>query len=151
MSLTLIKLIGEIIVRILSLLNKLNDRRTLEAERDLRRLKRLKPGGGLISDYVDSETITYDEEEDMAGSNNTGTVIMAFITGGVVGVALGVLFAPKSGKETREDIARAVEDVKVKTDELTQEAKTKIEGFVEEAKDKFAGDETEEAPETEEA
>jgi hypothetical protein len=143
-SLTVIKLLGEIIVRVLSLLSNLNDRRALETERDLRRLRRLKPAQGSLSDFGDSSIISYEEEEDMARSDNTSTVILAFLTGGVVGAALGVLFAPKSGKETREDIARAVEDVKEKTDVLTQDAKSKIEGFVEEAKDKLAGDETKE-------
>lgn len=39
-----------------------------------------------------------------------------FMLGAAVGVGLGVLFAPKSGKETRHDL-------KVKLDELTQKIK----------------------------
>ncbi len=38
-------------------------------------------------------------------------LVKALVIGGLIGAGLGILFAPKSGKETREDIAR-------KTDEL---------------------------------
>ena len=38
-------------------------------------------------------------------------LVKALVIGGRIGAGLGILFAPKSGKETREDIAR-------KTDEL---------------------------------
>lgn len=48
-------------------------------------------------------------------------------TGVVVGAAAGLLLAPKSGKETREDIknkgAEIVEQVKVKTAEVTEKIK----------------------------
>ncbi len=37
-------------------------------------------------------------------------VVLAFLGGAVVGGALGILFAPQSGKETREDIRDFVED-----------------------------------------
>jgi len=33
------------------------------------------------------------------------------LIGGLIGAAVGILFAPKSGKETREDIARKTEDI----------------------------------------
>jgi gas vesicle protein len=38
-------------------------------------------------------------------------LVKALVIGGLIGAGLGILFAPKSGRETREDLAR-------KTDEL---------------------------------
>ncbi|MDR1523343.1 MAG: YtxH domain-containing protein [Endomicrobium sp.] len=43
-------------------------------------------------------------------SDNKGT-FLAFILGGIIGVAVGVLYAPKSGKETRKSIRRLSEDI----------------------------------------
>jgi gas vesicle protein len=40
----------------------------------------------------------------MAENDNTKAIVTAFVVGGVIGAALGILFAPKAGKETREDI-----------------------------------------------
>jgi gas vesicle protein len=147
--LSIIKLIVVIIINVIALIKKISDRKAMEVDRDMRRLKELKPARSF-SENDDVGYLTYEKEEDMANSN-TGTVILAFVAGGVVGAALGVLFAPKSGKETREDIKGAVDDIKTKTDELTQEAKVKIEGFVEEAKHKLSGDKEDEVPEAEEA
>ncbi len=150
MVLSIIRLIYEIIVRVIVLVKKIDDAKAIKAERDKRHLKELIPAQSLSEKDDDVDNLIYGKEEDMA-SSNTGTVILAFITGGVVGAALGVLFAPKSGKETREDIAGTVEDVKTKTEELAQEAKGKIEDFVEDAKHKLSGDTEEKALETEEA
>jgi len=56
-------------------------------------------------------------------SENNSDLLVGFIVGGLIGVTLGLLFAPKSGKETREDIARKAKDgfkqVKEKVDEAT--------------------------------
>lgn len=40
-----------------------------------------------------------------------GDLLKGLIIGGLIGAALGILYAPKSGKETREDIARKTEDL----------------------------------------
>jgi gas vesicle protein len=37
-------------------------------------------------------------------AENNGELLTGIILGGVIGFALGILFAPKSGKETREEI-----------------------------------------------
>jgi len=37
--------------------------------------------------------------------------VKGLVIGGLIGAVLGVLYAPKSGKETREDIARKTEDL----------------------------------------
>lgn len=53
-------------------------------------------------------------------SQNGSNFLKGLIFGGLVGVAIGILFAPKSGKETREDLA-------VKADEFISKAKEELE------------------------
>jgi gas vesicle protein len=60
-------------------------------------------------------------------SERNGDLLKGLVIGGLIGAALGVLYAPKSGKETREDIAR-------KTEELLNKAKEEYEKAVEKSK-----------------
>jgi gas vesicle protein len=53
-------------------------------------------------------------------SEKSGDLLKGLIIGGLIGAVLGILYAPKSGKETREDIAR-------KTEELLNKAKEEYE------------------------
>jgi gas vesicle protein len=43
-------------------------------------------------------------------SDNRDT-LLAFILGGLIGTVLGVLYAPKSGRETRSDIKKFGEEI----------------------------------------
>ena len=54
-------------------------------------------------------------------------LVKGVVIGGLIGAALGILFAPKSGKETRQDIAN-------KADELLAKAKDEYEKTVEKSK-----------------
>ncbi len=67
----------------------------------------------------------------MENSNCTGKMIGALLIGVAVGGALGILFAPAKGSETRKKIAGATED-------YTDALKEKFEQFLEEAKKEFA-------------
>ena len=53
--------------------------------------------------------------------------IKGLIVGGLIGAVIGILYAPKSGKETREEICR-------KTDELMAKAKKEYEFALEKSK-----------------
>ena len=53
--------------------------------------------------------------------------IEGLIIGGLIGAVIGILYAPKSGKETREDIAR-------KTEELMARAREEYELALEKSK-----------------
>ena len=53
-------------------------------------------------------------------SNQVEGFIKGILLGGVIGAAIGILYAPKSGRETREDINR-------KTEELLKKAKEEYE------------------------
>jgi gas vesicle protein len=69
-------------------------------------------------------------------SENKDT-LCAFILGGLIGAALGVLYAPKSGKETRQDIKRFSEDVADKVKDLGEDFTEKGRKVYEEGKDKI--------------
>jgi gas vesicle protein len=60
-------------------------------------------------------------------SEKNGDLLRGLFIGGLIGMALGILFAPKSGKETRGDITR-------RADELLARAKEEYEKAVEKNK-----------------
>ena len=47
-------------------------------------------------------------------SNQIEGFIKGIILGGVIGAAIGILYAPKSGRKTREDIGRKAEELLTK-------------------------------------
>jgi len=53
-------------------------------------------------------------------------ILLAFLLGGVVGAGLAFLFAPLSGKETRDRIKDLVEEVKEKAEGAVEEIKDKV-------------------------
>jgi gas vesicle protein len=63
-------------------------------------------------------------------SEKNSDLLKGLFIGGLIGVALGILFAPKSGKETREDIAR-------KADELSGKAKEEYQKAMEKSKTSY--------------
>ncbi len=65
----------------------------------------------------------------------SGSVLMAFLLGGVVGAGLALLMAPQSGRETREKIKEMAEDAKEKAARYTGQAKEKFSSTVEKGKD----------------
>lgn len=52
--------------------------------------------------------------------------IFAFIGGAITGALAGILFAPKSGKETREEIGLKFEEVKAKVAQILEEKGIKL-------------------------
>ena len=63
----------------------------------------------------------------MEHSNNTGKMIGVLLIGAAIGGALGILFAPDKGRETRKKIC-------AKGDDLTDAMKEKFNDFLEEVK-----------------
>lgn len=57
-------------------------------------------------------------------------LVKGLVIGGLIGAAIGILFAPKSGKETRQDIAE-------KADELLAKAKEEYERALEKSKEAY--------------
>ena len=50
-------------------------------------------------------------------SSRVDDFIKGLLVGGLIGAAIGILYAPKSGKETREDLSRKAEELIVKAKE----------------------------------
>lgn len=62
--------------------------------------------------------------------------LFSFILGVTAGVALGILFAPKSGEETREDIKETIDNLKYKVDDLYHKGVLKTTELYENGKEK---------------
>ncbi|MBI4801970.1 MAG: YtxH domain-containing protein [Elusimicrobia bacterium] len=58
--------------------------------------------------------------------NRSGEIISAFLLGGIIGAALGILFAPASGKQTRTRVNDWLEDATEKTKEKLENLEDEI-------------------------
>ena len=68
---------------------------------------------------------------------SAGTVLVSFVAGAAIGAAMALLYAPKSGREMRENILDLTEDAVDKIKEYAKEAQDKIKTAVEEGKETF--------------
>lgn len=63
---------------------------------------------------------------------------IAFLLGATVGLAVGILYAPKSGKETRDQLKNLSEDFAEKGKEFVKEGKSRISEVIEKNKSSFS-------------
>jgi gas vesicle protein len=54
-------------------------------------------------------------------NKNTTKIAGAFLLGGLIGASVALLYAPKSGRETREDISKTARRIKNKSVDLAEE------------------------------
>lgn len=66
---------------------------------------------------------------------SAGTVLVSFAAGAAIGAGLALLYAPKSGREMRENIADLTEDAVDKIKEYAKEAQEKIKTAIDEGKE----------------
>ena len=64
----------------------------------------------------------------------SGTILLSFLLGGVVGAGLALLLAPQSGVETRRKLKDLADDVKEKTNTYINETKQKVAGAMDDGK-----------------
>lgn len=70
--------------------------------------------------------------------NTTGKVVLSLFAGAVVGAAAGVLFAPKKGEETREDIKNKILELKGEVMDLIEKGEDIASEKIKEIKAKIA-------------
>jgi gas vesicle protein len=70
-------------------------------------------------------------ETSESGSSTVGTAISFLLIGLGIGAAVGMLLAPKSGKQIRKDLRRSYDDTLDTISEWTDEAKERYEAVVE--------------------
>jgi gas vesicle protein len=66
---------------------------------------------------------------------STGSVLLSFLLGGVVGAGLALLFAPQSGVETRRKIRELKDETIEKASGIASQVKERIVSTVEKGKD----------------
>lgn len=70
---------------------------------------------------------------------SAGKFIAGFIVGGAIGAIAGILLAPKSGEETRQQLSESAKDMIKKADETAKQIQSKADDAVTELQKK--GDE----------
>jgi gas vesicle protein len=60
----------------------------------------------------------------------------AFLLGGLAGAAVALLYAPKSGRQTRKDIAKTARRIKRETINVVEDAIESINDFADDVKDR---------------
>lgn len=63
-------------------------------------------------------------------------LMVGFFTGGIVGAVIALLYAPKSGKELRDDIKRKSTELVDEAEEYLETAKKKANDLINEGKEK---------------
>lgn len=71
----------------------------------------------------------------MAHKSNASQVLGATLVGGLAGAGLALLFAPRSGRETREILQKDVDRAKAAADEKISHAKSTVQKGLDKAKD----------------
>lgn len=69
-------------------------------------------------------------------SNLSKGLLIGFLTGGIVGAAIALLYAPKSGKELRNDIKNKSNEFLDEADKFVDGAKEKAAAMINEGKQK---------------
>ena len=65
---------------------------------------------------------------------SSGSVLLSFLLGGMVGAGLALLLAPQSGPEARRKIMEIADDVKEKAGDYVNQAREKVTATVEKGK-----------------
>ncbi|MBF0558891.1 MAG: YtxH domain-containing protein [Nitrospirae bacterium] len=65
---------------------------------------------------------------------SSGSVLLSFLLGGMVGAGLALLLAPQSGPEARRKIMEIADDVKEKAGDYVNQAREKVTSTVEKGK-----------------
>lgn len=67
--------------------------------------------------------------------NDNRAIAGAFLLGGLIGAGIALLYAPKSGRETRKDISKAAKRIRRDAVELVEDTIRTVDDFVGTVKD----------------
>jgi len=67
----------------------------------------------------------------------TGSILLSFLLGGLVGAGFALLLAPQSGRETRQKIKDLTDDVKEKAMEYAGDVKEKVTSTIDKGKEVY--------------
>lgn len=65
-------------------------------------------------------------------------ILGAFLLGGLIGATVALLYAPKSGRETRKDISKTARRIKRGAVDLVEDISESVSDFTSDVKDKAA-------------
>lgn len=68
---------------------------------------------------------------------SAASVALGFILGGVLGASLALIFAPESGRRTRERLKDLAADVREKTRDVTEDIRDKVEEALDQGKEVY--------------
>lgn len=68
--------------------------------------------------------------------NDTSKVMIAALAGAAAGATAAILYTPKSGKETREDISKKYDELRENVNEIAQKGKKAASDAVEKVSNK---------------
>lgn len=85
--------------------------------------------------YVRNEPASNQEEELFMGESNIGGKISYFMVGLGIGALIGILFAPKSGEETREFLSQKADEGKQYAQRKARELRERADDLLERGKD----------------
>ncbi len=99
----------------------------------------IKVGGSamILNELIKKAIDTKHSQEEAVRSTRTKNMLIGTGIGTVIGVAAGILFAPKSGKETRQQIVDKTEKVTKSMKDNMDAVKTKVADSVKEAGSKL--------------
>ena len=72
----------------------------------------------------------------MSDERTAKGLIIGFLSGAIVGGVIALLYAPKSGKELRQDLKRKGEEIAEDVDEYLKDAQVKAKHLINEGKEK---------------
>jgi gas vesicle protein len=74
----------------------------------------------------------------MSNKDNLSGLGIGLLAGAVIGLAVGFLYAPRTGKEMRDMIREKGEDAWHRADQIVKDAETRAKKIIDEARDKAA-------------
>lgn len=67
---------------------------------------------------------------------DSGEVILSFLLGGLIGAAIGILYAPRAGREIRRKLKDLTDELGDRFDDLSENVRGRAENIVDDVKDR---------------